>query len=138
MFRHMTMVAVLWGFLSACSASNADLAPSFDQSWQLTSMNGQAITTPTLTLEWNEQQIAGDGFCNQYFASIVRRTATDVEFGTVASTRKLCGEGNVMEQERTYFEQLAQMRTYEVVDDTLTLASADGQVQLVYTAIKTP
>jgi heat shock protein HslJ len=138
MFRHMTMVAVLWGFLSACSASNADLAPSFDQSWQLTSMNGQAITTPTVTLEWNEQQIAGDGFCNQYFASIVRRTATDVEFGTVASTRKLCGEGNVMEQERTYFEQLAQMRTYEVVDDTLTLASADGQVQLVYTAIKTP
>jgi heat shock protein HslJ len=114
------------------------LAPSFDQSWQLTSMNGQAITTPTVTLEWNEQQIAGDGFCNQYFASIVRRTATDVEFGTVASTRKLCGEGNVMEQERTYFEQLAQMRTYEVVDDTLTLASADGQVQLVYTAIKTP
>lgn len=138
MFRHMTVFAVLWGLLSACGASSADLAPSFDQSWQLTTMNGQTITTPVVTLEWNEQQIAGDGFCNQYFASIVQRTATDVEFGTVASTRKLCGEGNVMEQERTYFAQLAQMRTYQVSGDTLTLASADGQVQLVYTAIQTP
>jgi heat shock protein HslJ len=43
-----------------------------------------------------------------------------------------------MAQERTYFEQLAQVRAYQVQGDTLTLTSADGQVQLVYTAIKTP
>lgn len=138
MWRHITVVVLLCGLLSSCGPAGADLAPSFDQSWQLTSMNGEAISTPVVTLEWNEQQIAGNGFCNQYFASITQRTNDAVEFGTVASTRKLCGEGNVMEQERTYFEQLAQVRTYQVQGDTLTLTSADGQVQLVYTAIKTP
>lgn len=138
MWRHITIVVLLCGFLSSCSSADADLAPRFDQSWQLTSMNGEAITTPVVTLEWNEQQIAGDGFCNQYFASIVQRTNDAVEFGTVASTRKLCGEGNVMAQERTYFEQLAQVRAYQVQGDTLTLTSPDGKVQLVYTAIKTP
>lgn len=90
--------------------------------WQLTQMNGAAITTP-ITLTFPEVgKIAGAGPCNHYFADQTAPLPW-FEAKTIGATRMACPD---LMLEGAYFKALSSMTLIERKGDTLLLNNEDG------------
>lgn len=73
--------------------------------WHLTQLNGTAIITPVVTLQLTDTTIGGQGFCNSYHGPLTIDGNT-IKFDNIASTRRMCVEDGVMQQEQAYFAAL--------------------------------
>ncbi|MBU2919730.1 DUF4377 domain-containing protein [Winogradskyella psychrotolerans] len=62
--------------------------------WAATHVNGKAIEStsnvPTLELNTTEMRASGANGCNNYTGQIKNITSDTIEFGAIASTRKMC------------------------------------------------
>ncbi|REE24351.1 heat shock protein HslJ [Winogradskyella pacifica] len=62
--------------------------------WATTHINGKAIesttTVPTLEINTTEMRASGTNGCNNYTGQIKNITSDTIEFGAMASTRKMC------------------------------------------------
>ena len=62
--------------------------------WAATHVNGEAIEStsnvPTLELNTTEMRASGTNGCNNYTGQIKNITSDTIEFGAIASTRKMC------------------------------------------------
>ncbi|WP_418637352.1 DUF4377 domain-containing protein [Winogradskyella sp.] len=62
--------------------------------WAATHINGEAIEStsnvPTLELNTTEMRASGTNGCNNYTGQIKNITSDTIEFGAIASTRKMC------------------------------------------------
>jgi len=102
--------------------------------WQLiaqTDENGM-LTMPraeaTLLLQAGEA--SGQGGCNMFFAPYTLDGA-QLSFGPAGSTMMACEEP-AMRQEQTYFANLEQVASYQIVANQLQMADADGVVLLAF------
>ncbi len=108
-----------------------------DYAWQLTEIAGPdgmmatPITIPTLAFE--DDAVAGNASCNQYFGSY-EIDGSSISFGQLASTQMFCDVPGVMEQEAAYLAALAAVDTWSIDDETLTLSSGDTTL-LVFAVI---
>lgn len=120
-------------FLMACS-SNTGATPATiigNTEWHLTQLNGTAITTPVVTLQLTDTTIGGQGFCNSYHAPLTV-TGNTLKLENIASTRKMCVEDGVMQQEQAYFAALT-AATHAALNGTqLQLLDANNAVVLVF------
>lgn len=124
--KYLALITAL--ALTACQKDetiSGQTAPT--DTWQLTQLNGQAITT-TITLTFPEQgRIAGRAPCNSYFASQTAPLPW-FEVKAIASTKRACPE---LKLEATYFDTLTKMTLIERTGDTL-LLSNDSTETLEY------
>lgn len=107
-------------------------------SWVATGYNNgreavvSVMADTELTAAFGEDgEVSGSAGCNNFFGGY---TAADgaIEIGPLASTRKLCAEEGVMEQEAAYLAALENATTYEFVGERLELRDADGALQVTF------
>ena len=103
--------------------------------WVLTSLNGNSpVEDSTITLAFhNEDEISGNGGCNNYFAAYTR-DGSFLTCETPAATEMACsGPAGVMEQEQRYLGLLGDVTVYRTYGSQLWLETDDGRA-LVFTA----
>ena len=109
--------------LSACAWSSSTGQPDLEgTTWVLTAFNQNHPiegTQPTITIE--DGQVSGNASCNLFGGSCqVKRDA--ISFSDLYATEMYCMDPEgIMEQERTYLEQLGVAQRFELVDGILTI-----------------
>ncbi len=137
MFRRIAVLAMPIVLLAAACSSSDDTMPT-DYPWQLTELAGvdgtmtTPITIPTLVFE--DDQVAGNASCNQYFGPYVI-DGSSITVGPMGSTQMFCADPpGAMEQEAAYLAALEAVDTWSMDGETLTLSSGDEPL-LVFAAI---
>ncbi len=139
--RTILSLMIVWlGVLTGCASQMQPataLSPASGTEWQLTHMNQVAVAPAVVRLLISDTDVSGLGFCNQYRAPIRVFTAQALELDAVSSTRKLCMDDTVMQQEQQYFAALSRIQTYARDGQQLVLYGADG-TELRFEAATTP
>jgi heat shock protein HslJ len=123
--------------LSGCVAGAAD--DLVGSEWVLLSLNGNSLIEDTdITLYFEEELLGGSAGCNGYGGGrdSGKYVATDKGSLTIpqlAVTVMFCSEPEgIMEQEEAYIHALHNAATYQVIEDRLEIADADGETTLVF------
>jgi heat shock protein HslJ len=135
--RVSALAALVALAVAACSSSapsaepTPEISPLANSQWQLSSMLGRPAVSPTpVTLNFAVVKAGGSTSCNQYQMQYATLD-TGIRFGAVAATRALCGDlQDGLEQQ--YYTELGLITHYELSGDTLTLRTAPGDADLVY------
>jgi heat shock protein HslJ len=122
--------------LSACtSGEDARLAGT---SWTATGMSNDnepvasSATVPTITAEFgNEDSLTGFGGCNNYTSTWTTTEPDGLTIGAVTSQLAACQQ-DVMDTEKQFFAALANVATYQLEGNQLTLRDAQGAVQVTF------
>ncbi len=125
-------------FLAACASSNSPQAVSSDLTaplWGLTSLNGQSLATGTaITAQFtSDYKISGSAGCNRYSGTYTASGSNLAISSNLATTKMAC-ETDIMDQENTYLQALASVKTYEVAGGKLMLGDGSNKSLLVYAA----
>lgn len=137
-FLMMSMLLVVsWGCASAPEAMVTQVpAPAvvdtLSGEWLLTQMNGESLAELTVSLEFQDTMLAGQGFCNNYNTTITVDGASLTVDPAIGATKMMCPEGDTMQREQAYFDTLAKVKTYAEVDGRLELRDERGTPVLVY------
>ncbi|MEG0822754.1 MAG: META domain-containing protein [Burkholderiaceae bacterium] len=122
--------------LAACAATPPGAAPGplATTSWQADVVAGKNCSLPS-TLEFIDgQRAAGSLGCNR-FTAVYELNGTQLKFGPVASTRKMCAP-ELMSQETAFAKVLESTRSARRDGDALTLYGADNQALVKLTPEK--
>lgn len=101
--------------------------------WALTDINEQPISnvenTPSLEVNITEMKVYGTDGCNNYAGAIKNITSENIEFGTLASTRKMCAN---MEVPGKYTQALNNVRSFKRENLNLHLFDSNGTKILTF------
>ena len=133
-------LSVVCTFLAAVGCGSPGSALEQDK-WSLISYGAQgnseqvlAGTEITAEFDSGKGQVSGSGGCNTYFASY-EVDGKSLSLSDIAWTEMAClSPQGVMEQEQEVLALLAEARSFEVEDISLTITCADGS-QLNFTAV---
>ena len=110
-------------------------------SWQATGINngkeavvsegGNEKVTATIGADGT---LSGSGGCNTHTGPYTSSGADQITIGTLASTEMACEEP-AMQIEQMYFAALANVATYQIDGNTLTLRDANGAMQATFTLV---
>ncbi len=90
------------------------------------------IVQPTLKFE-SEKQVAGNGGCNRFFGP-VKIKGDSVRFGPLGSTRRMCPEA-VMDQEQRYLAALEKANRIGISGPYLLIHSEGAEKPLKFTRL---
>ncbi len=135
--RHLPMLstaALL--LLAACgpsTQSNPANNPLAGAVWTAETISGEPVLAATpATLELTQDgQVSGQSGCNGYFGSATL-DGERISFNQLASTNMACPEPQ-MQQEGRYHAALAEVQTYSLDGDTLSLLDGSGATVIRYT-----
>lgn len=115
----------------ATTDENGDTAPPQDPTgwtWTLVELNGQPLVENTvIDMTLTSDEASGTGGCNGYNGAITIDGSSFTVATEMARTMMAC-EDAIMAQEDAYLAALADVATFEIVDDDLLLMDADGTV----------
>jgi|GEM_PF-1060071 len=122
--RSIAVVLVLAAPTSAFSAP-AQALDLVGSAWQVLDIGGQKVNENVhTTMEFVEaQRVSGLAGCNQYFGP-VSQDANAALFGNLATTRKMCPDAQ-MHQEQRFLQALSSVKRLQL--------SQDNQMLLLYT-----
>jgi heat shock protein HslJ len=137
-------VLIAMSLISACLSNKGVEQPGspaklVGTEWTLTSLRGSSLIENTeIPLYFEETYLGGRMTCNHYGGGpdSGKYTATGdgaLTIDEIAVTVRLCTEPEgIMEQEAAYIEALRDAATYQIVDDRLEIAAANGETVLVF------
>ena len=83
--------------MACCKATveALDVANLLNKEYVVTAIEGTALTTsneeqPTMTFNWEEQQVAGTTGCNNFFAKFTAKNCGIITFAEAGTTRMAC------------------------------------------------
>lgn len=106
--------------------------------WKLISLNGAPVKVfekqreANLLFTANGQRVSGNGGCNKFAGSYLL-DGDKLVFGQMAASMRACLDG--MEQEKHYFDALAQVGSHRIRGERLELLDADGKVRAEFKAV---
>ena len=121
-------------FIKKSSSPPADAETG---NWQATHIFGEAIatqtTTPNLSLDFDQKEVSGSDGCNNFRGAIERIAGSEIKFGTLASTKKLCPDMTVPDQ---FNKAMNQVAGYEVQENRLVFSDSAGREVLAFALAK--
>jgi heat shock protein HslJ len=105
--------------------------------WQLQTIGSKdgtassVVSGTSVTLVFDDEGVSGSAGCNRYFGSYTVHGNT-ISVGAIGSTKMHCGEAGVMDQEQRYIATLAEIVSFGIDSDRLTLFDEQGNVRLVF------
>jgi heat shock protein HslJ len=109
------------GLAVALAMAASGVAQDVSGSWSAIELAGEPVRGPSVSFD--DGRLSGSGGCNRISGPAVI-TGADVKFGPLISTRMFC-EGK-METEAAFIAALESAKSFELVDDALTLKDAAG------------
>lgn len=106
-----------------------------ETSWKVENIYENDADAALATLRFDENdRVGGSAGCNN-FSGQVTRTGNSIDFGLLATTRKMC-EPAVNGQERAYLEALDAVSEWRRVDSQLELVDEEGRIVLKLEALE--
>jgi heat shock protein HslJ len=96
--------------------------------WSISSID---LAAYTITIDFSESEISGHSAVNSYGGNYTTTPSGHFMVSDVYSTL-MGGSAAAMSAESMYFELLAQVRNYELIETTLTLQNANNQPLLIF------
>ena len=136
-YRIWIAIVVTGLCLSAC-AEVVGSEPQWDGSdvmgtaeWHLVTLNGSPVARTDVTIQYENLNLVGAGFCAVYRIAPVSTSADTIRIDTVATPQHACAADD-RKHEDDYIAALIATTKIAVVTDTLVFTSADGQPVLVF------
>jgi heat shock protein HslJ len=102
--------------------------------WNATQIFGEPVTRknsiPRLEINLTKMKVYGSDGCNNYTGSITKVTGETLEFGNLASTRKMCPDMQVPDQ---YLKAINQVAGYRLKGLNLILLDSNGDANEGFT-----
>ncbi len=119
--------------LSACSGGKAGEPDLAGSSWNLTSLMDQGLAPgSSISIQFTaDGKVNGSAGCNRYMGSYTVSGKSLTISAPLATTMMAC-EGAIMDQEVAYLKALAEVKTFSISGEQLTLNDADKKGILVY------
>jgi heat shock protein HslJ len=131
--RRLELLSAAGASLAALAAQSQELAGT---AWRATGINNgkgavaSVVSGSTVSLEFGpEGRASGTSGCNRYTAGYTV-DGPSLKFSQAASTRMMCADSGVMEQEQHFLRALESVATARVEGDRLELRTAAGAVAL--------
>lgn len=119
--------------LSYLKAIKTEPSKQIHDIWTAVRINGNPINrmTPTPRMEINltNMKVGGSDGCNEFSGDIKEVTDTQITFGTIASTKKMCRE---METAESFNKAMNQVASYRLQERNLILMDADNKEVLAF------
>jgi heat shock protein HslJ len=138
-FTSSTSLVLMTADGSSLLTYTPGLAGLAGTSWQATGVNngkgglvGTAATGKVTATFGEDGTVSGSGGCNTYSGSYTTTAPDQISFGAIAATAMACEDAEVTQTEQDYFAALANVTTYQIDGNTLTLRDASGAMQVVY------
>lgn len=138
MKRMMTvMLVALVAAFASCKGGEDSVALLKSHEWQLKSFttDGTVVANPAelpvLTFS-DSTKMAGSAGCNRFFGTYTTADKGGIALVPGGITLMACPD---LDFENRYMKALAEVKTYVVSKEELTLKNADGKVVIVYTAV---
>jgi heat shock protein HslJ len=133
-FSIIGLAVLIVVILTACSPAGGLDATS----WKLESIAEDggdmvdALPGSVVTLDFQATQVSGSAGCNNYNGSY-QTDGSNIEFGPLATTRKMCNEPRgIMQQETAYLAALEAAAEYDLRGNRLEIKDDEGDVTLVF------
>lgn len=97
--------------------------------WRLVELNGTPLDTHTVTIQVEELNLVGQGFCAIYRIAPVITTAGTIRIDQIASPHSTCTAQDT-QYERDYFAALTATTQITRTADALVFSATDGQIVL--------
>lgn len=101
--------------------------------WVLAKINGHVINRmvvlPTMTIDLSKNNVSGSDGCNLYSGSITSLSQNEINFGTLASTKKACINENIATE---YYKALAEVTSYKFENSKLSLLNDKGELLVTF------
>lgn len=94
--------------------------------------NAEVLPDTKITVEFEDGKLAGNASCNQYFGAY-QQQGNELTIAVGGTTMMACPEA-IMAQEQAYLAVLNSAASFEISDEQLTIANAEGEVVLSYAA----
>ncbi len=119
--------------LAACAGGKAGEADLAGSSWNLTSLMEQGLAPgSSISIQFSaDGQVNGSAGCNRYMGSYTVSGKSLTISAPLATTMMACEEA-IMDQEIAYLKALAEVKTFSISGEQLTLNDADKKGILVY------
>jgi hypothetical protein len=99
--------------------------------WHLIALNNAPVDRTDVTIQYENLNLAGNGFCAVYRIAPVMTSAETIRIDTVATPPRECAADDT-QHERDYIAALIATTSIAVVDDQLVFRSAADQPVLVF------
>ncbi len=86
-----------------------------------------------ITAEFVDGRLTGNAACNSY-GTTYETSGSNITLGEIETTLMACEDEEVMARENEFLAALANVASYEIVRNTLTLFDADGNVVMTFVA----
>lgn len=129
--RLVVLGTCLITLLAACAQSSGASA-ALTGTWYLLSLHNKPLVAgSTITLKLAGERATGDSGCNSYGGKL-STTGEQLDISDIVSTLIACVDSAKMKQEADYLSTLDKVSIFEITEGKLTLKSADGTPQLVF------
>lgn len=99
------------------------------EKWYLTTIDNKSYQGRRITFNIStENKINGFSGCNRYFVSNIKVNGSQIKFGSVGATKKLCMDSNSSQLERKYLEVLGSVDYFDRNKDRLVLSGRLGNL----------
>jgi|GEM_PF-2260697 heat shock protein HslJ len=137
----MRRMIVLWAMavaVTACGIDEVFMVGLWDGSeimgsapWYLVELNGNPVENVTVTVQYENNNLAGYGFCNWYRVAPYHTSSTAIHIDDVATMNTTCTDER-MTYEQAYVEALRATTQITVHDGKLLFQSDQGQTLLMF------
>ncbi|MBR9923312.1 MAG: META domain-containing protein [Bacteroidetes bacterium] len=101
--------------------------------WVATRIDGNPINrmsaAPSLELNLTTMQVMGNNGCNEYTGEILKVTASELSFGPIAATEKMCKKMDIADK---YDAAITQVASYRLEGLNLMLFDSEGKEVLAF------
>lgn len=120
--------------LAACTTATPapTAAPLPSGEWRLVD-GGARPPTIAFQTEGEAERAAGFAGCNRWFGAVTRSDAGAVSLSAIGATRMACMEGDTMQREAAFLEQLGRVTAVREDAGALVLSDASGTAVLRFT-----
>lgn len=99
--------------------------------WHLITLNGTPVDRTDVTIQYEDLNLAGHGFCADVRIAPVSTSADTIRIDTVATPQHACA-ADARQHEHDYIAALMATTRIAVVKDQLVFTAADGEPVLVF------
>jgi heat shock protein HslJ len=138
MMRRMIVLMAMALTLTACGIDEVFLVGLWDGSeimgtntWYLVELNGNPVENVKVTVQYETNNLTGNGFCNWYRVAPYVTSATAIKIDDVATMNTTCID-ELITSEQAYFVALRATTHITVHDGKLLFQSDQGQTLLMF------
>lgn len=100
--------------------------------WAISKINGETfdekIEMPTMEIDFNQLLVSGSDGCNQYSGKVLELTASEIQIGELASTKRACLKADIS---HLFYPAMKGKLTYEEKNGSLILKNASGELNFI-------